>query len=187
MIKDLKNGTSGIERIVLYDCEEFDEGTNEKFQFVRALGYHNVGIFLKGAPRDVRSCVNDMVKEHHDVDESFEEALECEKNSKIDMNEYGSRKGLDHRDVTSIIMYVSTGLLVLMFVAGYVWNLMKTRNLPRQNEGKRKVWFKGFINFFQFRFKITIFLVSGSTVPVSRMVIICSSLNLRESGKFLPA
>ena len=157
----MKNGTSGIERIVLYDCEEFDEGTNEKFQFVRALGYHNVGIFLKGAPRRVRLCVNDMVKEHHDVDESFEQALECEKNSKIDMNEYGSRKGLDHRDVISIIMYVSTGLLVLMFVAGYVWNLMKTRNLPRQNEGKRKVWFKGFIHYFQLRFKITTFFVSG--------------------------
>ena len=173
MIKDLKNGTRGIERIVLYDCEEFDESTNEKFQVVRALGYHYVGIFPKGASPLVRLCVKNMVEEHHDVDESFEESPECEKNSKIDRNEYGSRKGLDHRDVTSIIMYVSTGLLVLMFVAGYVWNLMKTRNLPRQNEGKRKVWFKGFINFFQFRFKITIFLVSGSTVPVRRMVIIC--------------
>ena len=157
----MKNGTRGIERIVLYDCEEFDEGTNEKFQFVRALGYHYVGIFLKGAPPQVRWCVQNMVEEHHDVDESFEEALECENNSKIDMNEYGSRKGLDHRDVTSVIMYVSGGLLVLMFVAGCVWNLMKTRNLPKQNEGKRKVRFKGFIHFFQFRFKITIFLVSG--------------------------
>ena len=153
----MKNGTSGIERIVLYDCEEFDEGTNEKFQFVRALRNHYVGIFLKGAPRRVRSCVKDMVEEHHHVNESFEDAPECEKNSKTDMTEYGSRKGLDHRDVTSIIMYVSTGLLVLMFVAGYVWNLMKTRNLPRQNEGKRKVWFKGFINFFQFRSRSQIF------------------------------
>ena len=161
MIKDLKNGTRGIERIVLHDCEEFDEGTNEKFQIVRALGYHYVGIFLKGPDHEMRSCVRNMVEEHHDVDESFEEAPECEKNSKTDMNEYGSRKGLDHRDVTSIIMYVSTGLLVLMFVAGCVWNLMKTRNLPRKKEGKRKVWFKGFIHYFQFRFKITIFLVSG--------------------------
>ena len=150
-----------IERVVLYDCEVFGEGTNKKFQFVRALGYHYVGIFLQGAPCWVMSCVKNMVEEHHDVDESFEEAPECENNSKIDMNEYGSRKGLDHRDVTSIIMYVSGGLLVLMFVAGSVWNLMKTRNLPRENEGKRKVWFKGFIHFFQFRFKITIFLVSG--------------------------
>ena len=161
MIKDLKNGTRGIERIVLYDCEEFDEGTNEKFQFVRALRNHYVGIFLKGAPRRVRSCVKDMVEEHHHVNESFEDAPECEKNSKTDMTEYGSRKGLDHRDVTSIIMYVSTGLLVLMFVAGCVWDLLKTRNLPRKKEGKRKVWFKGFIHYFQLRFKITIFLVSG--------------------------
>ena len=161
----MEKGTHGIERIVLHDCEEFDEGTNEKFQFVRALRNHYVGIFLKGAPRRVRLCVNDMVKEHHDVDESFEEAPACEKNSKIDMNEYGSRKGLDHRDVTSIIMYVSTGLLVLMFVAGYVWNLMKTRNLPRQNEGKRKVWFKGFINFFQFRSRSQFF---SSQVPQYR-------------------
>ena len=161
MIKDLKNGTRGIERIVLHDCEEFDEGTNEKFQSVRALSNHYVGILLKGAPRGMRSCVKNMVEEHHDVNESFEEAPECEKNSTIDMTEYGSRKGFDHRDVTSIIMYVSTGLLVLMFVAGCVWDLMKTRNLPREKEGKGKVWFKGFIHYFQFRFKITIFLVSG--------------------------
>ena len=156
----MKKRTRGIERIVLHDCEESDEGTNEKFQVVRALGYHYVGILLKRAPRVMMSCVKDMVEEHH-VDGCFDEALECENNSKISMNEYGSRKGLDHRDVPSIIMYVSTALLVLMFVAGCVWDLMKTRNLPRQNEGKRKVWFKGFIHYFQFRFKITIFLVSG--------------------------
>ena len=138
MIKDLKNGTRGIERIVLYDCEEFDESTNEKFQVVRALGYHYVGMFLKGAPRVMMSCVKDMVEEHH-VDGSIEEAPECENNHKIGMNEYGSRKGVGHRDVTSIIMYVSTGLVVLMFVAGGVWDLMKTRNLPRKKEGKRKV------------------------------------------------
>ncbi|XP_073234583.1 uncharacterized protein [Porites lutea] len=76
-----------------------------------------------------------MVEDHHDVTESFEEATECEKNSKIDINEYGSRKGFDHRDVISIIMYVSTGLVVLMFVTGCVWDLMKTRNLPRKKEG----------------------------------------------------
>ena len=67
MTRDLEKGTHGIERIVLHDCEEFDEGTNEKFQFVRALRNHYVGIFLKGAPRGVRSCVKDMVEEHHDV------------------------------------------------------------------------------------------------------------------------
>ena len=161
MTRDLEKGTHGIERIVLHDCEEFDEGTNEKFQFVRALRNHYVGIFLKGAPRDVRSCVKDMVEEHHHVNESFEDAPECEKNFTIDMTEYGSRKGLDHRDVPSIIMYVSTALLVLMFVAGCVWDLRKTRNLPRKKEGKRKVWFKGFIHYFQLRFKITTFFVSG--------------------------
>ena len=160
LIKDLKKRTRGIERIVLHDCEESDEGTNEKFQVVRALGYHYVGIFLKGAPCVVMSCVKDMVEEHH-VDGSCEEPPECENNSKIGMNEYGSRKGVGHRDVTSIIMYVSTGLLVLMFVAGCVWDLLKTRNLPRKKEGKRKVWFKGFIHYFQLRFKITSFLVSG--------------------------
>ena len=157
----MEKRTLKIERVVLYDCEVFDEGTNKKFQFVRALRNHYVGIFLKGAPRGVRSCVKDMVEEHHVVHESFEDAPECEKNSTIDMIEYASRKGLDHRDVPSIIMYVSGGLLVLMFVAGCVWDLRKTRNLPREKEGKRKVWFKGFIHYFQFRFKITIFLVSG--------------------------
>ena len=161
MLRDLEKRTHEIERIVLYDCEVSDEGTNEKFQFVRALRNHYVGIFLKGAPRSVRSCIKDMVEEHHDVTESFEEAPECKKNSTIDMKEYGSRKGLDYGDVTSIIMYVSTGLVVLMFVSGGVWDLMKTRNLPRKKEGKRKVWFNGFIHYFQFRFKITIFLVSS--------------------------
>ena len=161
LIKDLKKRTRGIEKIVLHDCEESDEGTNEKFQVVWALGYPYVGIFLKDASPKLRSCVKYMVEEHHRVDESFEEAPECENNTKIDMNEYGSRKGVGHRDVTSIIMYVSTGLLVLMFVAGCVWDLLKTRNLPRKKEGKRKVWFKGFIHYFQLRFKITIFLVSG--------------------------
>ena len=102
----MKKRTHGIERIVLHDCEESDEGTNEKFQVVRALGYHYVGILLKRAPRVMMSCVKDMVEEHH-VDGCFDEALECENNSKISMNEYGSRKGLDHRDVPSIIMYVS--------------------------------------------------------------------------------
>ena len=157
----MQNKTYGIEKIVLHGCEEFNDDTYEKFQFVRALRNHYVGIFLKDVPGGVRSCVKDMVEEHHDVNESFENAPECENNSTIDMTEYGSRKGLDHRDVTSIIMYVSTGVLVLMFVAGCVWDLLKTRNLPRKKEGKRKVWFKGFIHYFQFRFKITIFLVSG--------------------------
>ena len=161
MLRDLEKRTLEIERVVLYDCEVFDEGTNKKFQFVRALRNHNVGIFLKDAPPSVRSCVKDMVEEHHYVNESFEDDPECEKNSTIDMTEYGSRIGLDHRDVPSIIIYVSTALLVLMFVAGCVWDLRKTRNLPRKKEGKRKVWFKGFIHYFQFRFNITIFLVSG--------------------------
>ena len=160
MIKHLQNRTYGIEKIVLHGCEEFNDDTYEKLQFVRALRKHYVGIRLKGASA-VRSCVKNMVEEHDDLNEFFEEAPACEKNSKIDMNEYGSRKGFDHRDEISIIMYVSTGLVVLMFVTGCVWDLMKARNLPRKKEGKRKVWFKGFIHYFQFRFKITIFLVSG--------------------------
>ena len=160
MIKHLQNRTDGIVKIVLRGCEEFNDDTYEKLQFVRALRKHYVGIRLQGAS-DVRSCVKNMVEDHHDVTESFEEATECEKNSKIDINEYGSRKGFDHRDVISIIMYVSTGLVVLMFVTGCVWDLMKTRNLPRKKEGKRKVWFKGFIQYFQLRFKITTFFVSG--------------------------
>jgi len=135
----LQNRTYGIEKIVLHGCEEFNDDTYEKFQFVRALRKHYVGISAKGASSLEISCVKNMAKEHLGGDEFFDEAPECEKNSTIDMTEYGSRKGLDHRDVTSIIMYVSTGLLVLMFVAGSIWDLMKTRNLPRKKEGKRKV------------------------------------------------
>ena len=157
----MQNKTYGIEKIVLHGCEEFNDDTYEKFQFVRALRKQYVGISGKGASPSETLCVKNMVKEHLGGDEFFDEVPECEENSKIDMTEYGSRKGLGHRDVTSIIMYVSTGLLVLMFVAGCVWDLLKTRNLPRKKEGKRKVWFKGFIHYFQLRFKITIFLVSG--------------------------
>ena len=160
MIKHLQNKTDGIEKTVLHGCEELKYDTYEKLQFVRALRKHYVGISAKGASFVEISCVKNMVKEHLGGEEFFDEVPECE-NNKTDMTEYGSRKGLDHGDVTSIIMYVSTGLLVLMFLAGCVWDLMKTRNLPRKKEGKRKVWFKGFIHYFQFRFKITIFLVSG--------------------------
>ena len=135
----MQNKTYGIEKIVLHGCEEFDDDTHEKFQFVRALRKHYVGISAKGAFSFEISCVKNMAKEHLGGEELFEEVPECEENSKIDMTEYGSRKGLDHRDVTTIIMYVSTGLLVLMFVAGCVWDLKKTRNLPRKKEGKRKV------------------------------------------------
>ena len=157
----MQNKTYGIEKIVLHGCEEFNDDTYEKFQFVQALRKQYVEISAKGASLSEISCVKDIVKEHLSGDEFFEEVPECEENSKIDMTEYGSRKGLGQGDVTSIIMYVSTGVLVLMFVAGYVWDLLKTRNLPRKKEGKRKVWFKGFIHYFQLRFKITIFLVSG--------------------------
>ena len=154
----MQNRTDGIEKIVLHGCEEFNDDTYEKFQFVRALRKHYVGIYVTGASFSERSCVKNMVGEHISGND---EVPECEENSKIDMNEYGSRKGFDYRDVISIIMYVSTGLVVLMFVTGCVWDLMKTRNLPRKKEGKRKVWFKGFIQFFQLRFKITTFFVSG--------------------------
>ena len=166
MIKHLQNRTDGIEKIVLRGCEEFNDDTYEKFQFVRALRKHYVGIRIFTKPRKGGSslvdCVKKMVKERHSGDESNDkEAPDCEDNSKIEMTEYGSRKGFDYRDIISIFMYVSTGLVVLMFVAGSAWDFMKTRNLPRKKEGKRKVWFKGFIHYFQFRFKITIFLVSG--------------------------
>ena len=136
----MQNKTCGIEKIVLHGCEEFDDDIYEKFQFVRALTKHYVGISakVKGASSFEISCVKNMAKEHLGGEEFFEEVPECE-NSKIDMTEYGSRKGLDHRDVTTIIMYVSTGLLVLMFLAGCVWDLKKTRNRPRKKEGKRKV------------------------------------------------
>ena len=133
----MQNKTCGIEKIVLHGCEEFDDDTYEKFQFVRALTKPYVGISAKEASSFEISCVKKMAKEH--LGEFFEEVPECEENSKIDMTEYGSRKGLDHRDVTTIIMYVSTGLLVLMFLAGCVWDLKKTRNRPRKKEGKRKV------------------------------------------------
>ena len=157
MIKHLQNRIDGIEKIVLHGCEEFNDDTYEKFQFVRALRKHYVGIYVAGASFSEKSCVKNISR-----NESFDEVPECKENSKPDMTEYGSRKSLDHRDVTSIIVYVSTGLLVLMFVAGCVWDLMKTRNLSRNKEGKRKVWSTGFIRYFQFWFKITIFLVSGN-------------------------
>ena len=133
-----------MERIVFHACEELDANTFEKLQFVRALKKHYVGIRIFTKPKKGGSslvqCVKKMVKEHHSGDESNDkDAPDCEDNSKIEITEYGSRKGLDYRDITSIIMYVSIGIVVLMFVAGSAWDFMKTRNLHRKGEGKKKI------------------------------------------------
>ena len=144
MTKHLLAGTHEIERIVFHACEELDANTFEKLQFVRALKKHYVGIGIFTKPRKVGSslveCVKKMVKEHHRGDESNDkEAPDCEENSKIEITKYGSRKGFDYRDIISIFMYVSIGIVVLMFVAGSAWDFMKTWNLPRRDEGKKKI------------------------------------------------
>ena len=137
-------GTRRIERIVFHACEELDANTFEKLQFVRALKKHYVGIRIFTNPRKDGSslveCVKKMVKEHHSGHEpNDKEAPDCEDNSKIEIIEYGSRKGFDYRDTISIIMYVSFGIVVLILVAGSAWDFMKTRNLPRRDEGKKKI------------------------------------------------
>ena len=144
MTKHLLAGTHEIERIVFHACEELDANTFEKLQFVRALKKHYVGIRIFTKPRKVGSslveCVKKMVKEHHRGHESNDkEAADCEENSKIEITKYGSRKGFDYRDIISIFMYVSIGIVVLMFVAGSAWDFMKTWNLPRRDEGKKKI------------------------------------------------
>ena len=144
MTKHLLEGTRRIERIVFHACEELDANTFEKLQFVRALKKHYVGIRIFTKPRKGGSslveCVKKMVKEHHSGNESNdEEAPDCKDNSRIEITEYGSRKGFDYRDTISIIMYVSFGIVVLIFVAGSAWDFMKTRNLPRRDEGKKKI------------------------------------------------
>ena len=111
MTKHLLAGTHEIERIVFHACEELDANTFEKLQFVRALKKHYVGIGIFTKPRKVGSslveCVKKMVKEHHRGDESNDkEAPDCEKNSKIEITEYGSRKGFDYGDIISIFMFV---------------------------------------------------------------------------------
>ena len=155
MTKHLLEGTHRIERIVFHACGEVDENTYEKLQFVQALKKHYVGIRIFTEPRKGGSslvdCVKKMVKEHHSGAESNDkEAPDCEDNSKIEMTEYGSRKGFDYRDIISIFMYVSTGLVVLMFVAGSAWDFMKTRNLPRKDEGKKKILIQD-DNYYRFR------------------------------------
>ena len=155
MTKHLLEGTHRIERIVFHACGEVDENTYEKLQFVQALKKHYVGIRIFTEPRKGGSslvdCVKKMVKEHHSGAESNDkEAPDCEDNSKIEMTEYSSRKGFDYRDIISIFMYVSTGLVVLMFVAGSAWDFMKTRNLPRKDEGKKKILIQD-DNYYRFR------------------------------------
>lgn len=137
-------GTDEIQKIVFHACEELDNNTFEKLQFVLALKKHYVGIRIFTKPKRFGSslveCVKKMVKENHSGDDPYDkEAPDCEENSKIEMTEYGSRKGFDHRDIISIIMYVSIGIVVLMFVAGSTWDSMKTRNLRRKGEGKKKI------------------------------------------------
>ena len=144
MTKHLLEGTRGIERIVFHACGELDDNTYEKLQFVRALKKHYVGIRIFTRPKKGGSslvqCVKKMVKEHLSGDESNDkEAPDCEDDSKIEITEYGSRKGFDYRDVISIFMYVSLAIVVLMFVAGSAWDFMNTRNLPRKDEGKKKI------------------------------------------------
>ena len=89
MIKHLQNRIDGIEKIVLHGCEEFNDDTYEKFQFVRALRKHYVGISVMGASFLERSRVENMVGEHISANEFFDEVPECEENSKPDITEYG--------------------------------------------------------------------------------------------------
>ena len=104
MTTQLLAGTDEIQKIVFHACEELDNNTFEKLQFVLALKKHYVGIRIFTKPKRFGSslveCVKKMVKEHHSGDDPYDkEAPDCEENSKIEMTEYGSRKGFDHRDI----------------------------------------------------------------------------------------
>ena len=128
LLKRLTRTTSApaITRIVLYDCNTIKAQKN--LQSVRALNEHIIGVCADTFPSSVLKCVRARLIRHLGDDVMTHDAPDCE-------TEYNERRDADPSDVSSILLFVSGGLVVAMFVAGGVWNLMKAKDLL-QNEGK---------------------------------------------------
>ena len=129
LLNQLTSTTSraAIKKIVLHDCNTIK--THENLQSVRALDEHIVGVWAN-ISSPVMECVRERVKRHLGDDNKLmnDDAPDCEDNTT-------TRGSVEPSDVICILLFASGGLLVVMFVAGGVWNLMKTKDLL-EKEGK---------------------------------------------------
>lgn len=137
MITHLRNRNNGMDRIVLHNCNTDNAHVHQDLQSVLALEPPIVGISTKN--RSLVACVRKMVELHHgDDNESTDEGTpECKEDSDIDKREYGRRKVFEPSDNSNIILYASVGLVVVMFVAGSVWDLIniKAKELQQKEQG----------------------------------------------------
>lgn len=138
LVDVLNNKDEPVNRIVLHDCGKIQG--HESLQSVRALKTHIVGItiiFENGNIPFLVDCVRSMIEQHHGDNKILmdEDPPECEEKFLIDKDEYGFRKGFDPTDGSSLILYASLGVVVVMFVAGSLWDLIKPKELEQHEEG----------------------------------------------------
>jgi len=135
LVDVLNNKDEPVNRIVLHDCGKIQG--HESLQSVRALKTHIVGItiiFENGNIPFLVDCVRSMIEQHHGDNKILmdEDPPECEEKFLIDKDEYGFRKGFDPTDGSSLILYASLGVVVVMFVAGSLWDFIKSKELQQQ-------------------------------------------------------
>ena len=119
---------SAQKRIILYGCHEIDK--SKSLQAVRQLKQHYIGISIVANEKDsdqLIKCVKEKARDHHgDLHGGHDD---CD----IDKNEYGGVERQDDRLL--LTLYVSGGLVVLMFIAGSVWDLTKAKEHRKNKEG----------------------------------------------------
>lgn len=120
-------------RIVLYGCREIDKG--KSLQAVRQLEQHYIGISIATIEKDslqLIKCVGEKAKDHHG--DLHGEPPESHDDCDIDKDEYGGAERQDERLILAVS--VSGGLVVLMFIAGSVWDLTKAKKHRKKKEGE---------------------------------------------------
>lgn len=142
----LANGNK--QRIVYYSCKA-GEGVDRDKQIVKALKRHIIGtemkvnttcLYLANETFPVQSlvqCVKNNVKKHVEDCDPFqaEKASDSLKYCDIKMDDYGKIKDFQKDDMAAIIIYASVGLVAVIFVAGSAWDLTKTRDQWKKEEG----------------------------------------------------
>ena len=142
----LTNGNK--QRIVYYSCKA-GEGVDRDKQIVKALKRHIIGtemkvnttcLYLANETFPVQSlvqCVKNNVKKHVEHCDPFqaEKASDSLKYCDIKMDDYGKIKDFQKDDTAAIIIYASVGLVAVIFVAGSAWDLTKTRDQRKKEEG----------------------------------------------------
>lgn len=142
-LKDhLKSGDRS-HRIVLHTCKAGSDNYSD-MQIVKTLEPHIVGVkmkvesqnFSRRAPEDLVKCVREKVGEHFLDDpmqdeDTDERAEKCD----IEMDDYGKIKDFQPDGLSAIIIYASAGLVVVIFIAGSVWDLTRSHDQEKKNEG----------------------------------------------------